>query len=91
MSTSTREADLDKAEKILLNAKMRRTGICGAAETLLVDRAGAATLLAPLVKTLLDAGCEVRGDAATQAVDVRVKRRQRSRTGPPNISKRSSP
>ena len=67
-----RAADLDKAVKILVNAKMRRTGICGAAETLLVERAGAERLLAPLVKALLDAGCAVRGDAATQAVDKRV-------------------
>jgi len=67
------EADLAKAEKILLNAKMRRTGICGAAETLLVDRAGADRLLAPLVRLLLDAGCEVRGDAAAQSVDIRVR------------------
>ena len=67
------EADLDKAKKILLNAKMRRTGICGAAETLLVDSAGAERLLAPLVEALLDAGCEVRGDAATQEVDPRVR------------------
>jgi glutamate-5-semialdehyde dehydrogenase len=67
------EADLAKAEKILLNAKMRRTGICGAAETLLVDRAGADRLLAPLVRLLLDADCEVRGDEATRKIDVRVK------------------
>ncbi|PPQ40498.1 glutamate-5-semialdehyde dehydrogenase [Rhodoblastus acidophilus] len=67
------DADLAKAEKILLNSKLRRTGICGATETLLVDRAGADRLLAPLVKTLLDAGCEVRGDAAALAVDSRVK------------------
>ena len=53
------------AKSIVLNAKMRRTGVCGAAETLLVDRAVAATHLAPLVTMLLDAGCEVRGDAAT--------------------------
>ena len=66
-------ADLDMAKQIVLDAKMRRTGICGAAETLLVDRACASTHLAPLVTTLLDAGCEVRGDAATQAADVRVK------------------
>ncbi|HUO54467.1 MAG TPA: glutamate-5-semialdehyde dehydrogenase [Rhodoblastus sp.] len=66
------EADLAKASKILLNAKMRRTGICGAAETLLVDRAGADRLLAPLVKLLLDAQCEVRGDAAAQQADPRV-------------------
>ena len=52
---------------------MRRTGVCGAAETLLVDRAAADTMLAPLTKMLLDAGCEVRGDAATRAVDPRVK------------------
>ena len=66
-------ANLDMAQKIVLNAKMRRTGICGAAETLLVDRAVAATHLQPLVTMLLDAGCEVRGDAATLAVDRRVK------------------
>ncbi|WP_294540058.1 glutamate-5-semialdehyde dehydrogenase [uncultured Rhodoblastus sp.] len=68
------EADLEKAEKILLNAKLRRTGICGAAETLLVDRAGAPRLLAALVEALLAAGCEVRGDEATQKVDARVKK-----------------
>jgi glutamate-5-semialdehyde dehydrogenase len=67
-------AKLDMAKTIVLNAKMRRTGVCGAAETLLVDRAVAATHLAPLVTMLLDAGCEVRGDDATRAVDPRVKR-----------------
>jgi glutamate-5-semialdehyde dehydrogenase len=61
------------ARQITVNAKMRRTGICGAAETLLVDRACSATHLAPLIAGLLAAGCEVRGDAATQAVDARVK------------------
>jgi glutamate-5-semialdehyde dehydrogenase len=66
-------ADLGMAKKIVLNAKMRRTGVCGAAETLLVDRAAAPTHLAPLVKMLIEAGCEVRGDAATQAADSRVK------------------
>jgi glutamate-5-semialdehyde dehydrogenase len=66
-------AKLDMAQTIVLNAKMRRTGGCGAAETLLVDRASAATHLKPLVTMLLDAGCEVRGDAATRAVDQRVK------------------
>jgi glutamate-5-semialdehyde dehydrogenase len=66
-------ADLDMAKKIVLNAKMRRTGICGAAETLLVDRACAETHLAPLVTMLLNAGCEVRGDAAARSVDPRVK------------------
>jgi glutamate-5-semialdehyde dehydrogenase len=67
------EAKLAMAKGIVLNAKMRRTGVCGAAETLLVDRKAAPKLLKPLVVMLLDAGCEVRGDAATQAVDARVK------------------
>ena len=64
-------ADLNMARQITINAKMRRTGVCGAAETLLVDGAAAATHLAPLVEDLIDAGCEVRGDGATQAVDSR--------------------
>jgi glutamate-5-semialdehyde dehydrogenase len=67
------KAKLPMAKSIVLNAKMRRTGVCGAAETLLVDRAGAPKLLKPLILMLLDAGCEVRGDAAVQAVDRRVK------------------
>jgi glutamate-5-semialdehyde dehydrogenase len=66
-------ASLDMAKSILLNAKMRRTGVCGAAETLLVDRAVAPTHLQPLVTMLLDAGCEVRGDDATRKADARVK------------------
>jgi len=66
-------ASLDMAKSILLNAKMRRTGVCGAAETLLVDRAVAPTHLKPLVTMLLDAGCEVRGDDATRKADTRVK------------------
>ena len=66
-------ADLGMATSIVLNAKMRRTGICGAAESLLVDRAVAPKMLAPLVGMLIDAGCEVRGDAETQAADPRVK------------------
>ena len=66
-------ADLAMAEKIVLNAKMRRTGVCGAAETLLVDRAAADVLLKPLVEALIEARCEVRGDTATLAVDKRVK------------------
>ena len=68
-----RGADLPMALSIVLNAKMRRTGICGSAETLLVDRGCAATHLAPLIKILLDAGCEVRGDAASVRADGRVK------------------
>jgi glutamate-5-semialdehyde dehydrogenase len=66
-------ASLDMAKKIVLNAKMRRTGVCGAAETLLVDRAAAAKFLKPLVEMLIDAGCEIRGDKPTLAVDKRVK------------------
>jgi len=66
-------ADLEMAERIVLNSKLRRTGICGAAETLLVDRACAGTHLGPLIAALLEAGCEVRGDAAAQAADARVQ------------------
>jgi glutamate-5-semialdehyde dehydrogenase len=66
-------ADLGMARAIVMNAKLRRTGICGAAETLLVDEACAATHLAPIVRDLLDAGCEVRGDEHVQAVDPRVR------------------
>jgi len=66
-------ADLPMAIDIVLNSKMRRTGICGAAETLLVDRACAGTHLRPLVRALLEAGCEVRGDTETRAADERVK------------------
>lgn len=68
-----RDADLAMARGIVKNAKLRRTGVCGSAETLLVDAACAATHLAPVVKDLLEAGCEVRGDAAVQKVDARVK------------------
>jgi glutamate-5-semialdehyde dehydrogenase len=67
-----RAADLDMAKSIVLNAKMRRTGVCGAAETLLVDRAATASLK-PLLGMLIDAGCEVRGDEAVQRADSRVK------------------
>jgi glutamate-5-semialdehyde dehydrogenase len=68
-----RAANLEMAKSIVLNAKMRRPGVCGAAETLLVDRKGAATSLKPLIEMLLDAGCEVRGDGAVQKTDARVK------------------
>ena len=67
------KAKLPMAKSIVLNAKMRRTGVCGAAETLLVDRAAAAKMLKPLIAMLIEAGCEIRGDAAVQAVDSRVK------------------
>ncbi len=66
-------ADLAMARRIALNAKMRRTGVCGATETILVDRACAATHLQPLVADLIAAGCEVRGDATTQEADSRVR------------------
>jgi glutamate-5-semialdehyde dehydrogenase len=67
------KAKLPMAKSIVLNAKMRRTGVCGAAETLLVDRAAAPKLLKPLIAMLLDAGCEVRGDSSVRAADPRVK------------------
>src|SRR3981189_1073338 len=66
-------ANLEMAKSIVLNAKMRRPGVCGAAETLLVDRAGASTTLTPLGAMLIDAGCEVRGDDAVQRAEFRVK------------------
>ena len=67
-----RDADLGMAREIVLNAKLRRTGVCGATETLLVDRAASKDVLANLVKALLDAGCQVRGDEAAHRVDARV-------------------
>jgi glutamate-5-semialdehyde dehydrogenase len=67
-----RDSDVRMATSIALNAKLRRTGVCGAAETLLVDRACASTHLAPVVRALLDAGCEVRGDDIVQKADSRV-------------------
>src|SRR4026209_1600536 len=66
-------ADLAMAKEIVLNAKMRRTGVCGAAETLLVDRAAAPPMLKPLVAMLIDAGCEVRGDTDVREADSRAK------------------
>jgi len=67
-----KDADLEMAREIVLNAKLRRTGICGATETLLVDRAAPEHYLPVLVKALLDAGCAVRGDEATQQADSRA-------------------
>lgn len=67
------KADLAMARDVVVNAKMRRPGICGATECLLVDNNAPAETLPTLVAALLDAGAEVRGDAATQAVDARVK------------------
>jgi glutamate-5-semialdehyde dehydrogenase len=65
-------ADADKALKLAVNAKMRRTGICGAAETLLIHRAAAPRLLGPLIEALIAAGCAVRGDKTAQDADARV-------------------
>lgn len=67
-----RDADLGMARAIVLNSKLRRTGVCGAAETLLVDQACIGTHLAPIVRDLIEAGCEVRGDAAVARADARV-------------------
>ena len=63
-----RAADPAKAQSIIINSKLRRTGICGALETLLVDRAIAATLLPGIVAELSAMGCEIRGDAEVQAL-----------------------
>ena len=65
-------ADLDMARDIALNAKMRRTGICGAAETLLIDRTCAGTHLQPITEALIAAGCEIRGDDDARALDSRI-------------------
>jgi glutamate-5-semialdehyde dehydrogenase len=65
-------ADPAMARTITLNAKMRRTSVCGAAETLLVDRAAALRLLPGVIDDLITAGCALRGDAAAQAMDARV-------------------
>ena len=67
-----KQADLAMAQEVVLNAKMRRTGICGAAETLLVDAACADTHLAPLIAALIDSGCDVRGDDAAQQAHTSV-------------------
>jgi glutamate-5-semialdehyde dehydrogenase len=68
-----RDADLDMAIKVVVNAKLRRTGVCGAAETLLVDRDCAPQVLPALLAALAAGGCELRGDAAAQKADARVK------------------
>lgn len=67
-------ADIDKARDIAVNAKMRRTGICGAAETLLIDRSCLDTHLQPILDALIDAGCEIRGDETICAADARAKK-----------------
>ncbi len=63
------KADLDKAVAVTLNAKMRRTGICGAAETLLIDKAALHSHLPAVITALKEAGCELRGDKAVQEMD----------------------
>jgi glutamate-5-semialdehyde dehydrogenase len=68
-----RDADLAMAKSIVLNAKMRRTGVCGAAETILVDRPISTHALPELVRVLIDAGCEIRGDAETMKASNLVK------------------
>ncbi len=82
-----RGADLDMARAIVRNAKLRRTGICGAAETLLVDEGCAATHLAPIVRDLLDAGCEVgawtRPSGTSRAMALRTRSRSSRRIRPP--------
>ena len=65
-------ADPDMARDIVVNAKMRRPGICGATETMLIDRAAVGAMLTPIVDGLIDAGCEVRGDAEAKAADERI-------------------
>jgi glutamate-5-semialdehyde dehydrogenase len=65
-------ADPAMARKIVLNAKMRRTGVCGATETLLIDRACAAMLLPAIAGDLIAAGCELRGDAEARKIDARI-------------------
>ena len=66
------DADTDKAVALVLNSKMRRTGICGAAETVLIDKSALDRLWPPLAAALRDAGCEIRGDETIRAIDSQV-------------------
>ncbi|MBY0429484.1 MAG: glutamate-5-semialdehyde dehydrogenase [Alphaproteobacteria bacterium] len=75
------KADAEKAKAVIQNAKMRRTSICGAAECLLFETSTLVTIAAPVIKNLLDAGCEVRGDDAIAALDARVKKAEASDWG----------
>lgn len=68
------DADFEKARKILFNAKMRRVGICGATESVLVDKKVARKILPILIDDLINAGCEVRGDNLSRQIDKRVKK-----------------
>ncbi|MDP6174210.1 MAG: glutamate-5-semialdehyde dehydrogenase, partial [Rhodospirillales bacterium] len=65
-------ANSKMAQEVVLNAKMRRTGICGATETLLIDERVAPDMLPGIVDRLVDAGCELRGDASSQRIDPRI-------------------
>jgi len=67
-------ADINMALDVVVNAKMRRTGVCGATESLVIDRAVAASCLPKMVSALLDKGCEVRGDDDAVAIDARIKK-----------------
>jgi glutamate-5-semialdehyde dehydrogenase len=66
-----KDADPEVAKSVVLNSKMRRTGVCGAAETVLIDRRSGQAR--DIVRLLIDAGCEVRGDAEIRAADPRVR------------------
>ena len=68
-----RDADAGMAKEVLLNAKMRRVGVCGAAESMLIDAALAHEILPGLAEALAAAGCEMRGDAASRNIDARIK------------------
>ena len=68
----TADSRPDMAKDLVINAKMRRTGICGATETLLIDRAAVPTHLPHILDALTEAGCEIRGDQETQSFDGRV-------------------
>lgn len=67
------KADLQKARKIVFNAKLRRTGVCGATESLLIDKKIAQEFLPRIVDDLIKEGCEIRGDKASQKIDSRIK------------------
>jgi len=68
-----RSANSEMAKSVVLNAKMRRPGICGATESLVIDQSSAPQLLPPIIEALTEAGCEIRGDAPTRALDDRVR------------------
>ncbi|MCD6034974.1 MAG: proA [Rickettsiales bacterium] len=75
------KANPSMAQEVVLNAKMRRTGICGATESLVIDQAVAPTILPMIAEALSEAGCEMRGDSASQAIDGRIIRASESDWG----------